>query len=166
MVGLPPAADCTAITLSPEQISSIRSSNRVFPFDFTNNPWQISAQLSLPIFNGFAREQRLQEAQASRSEAHYRARATELQLHADVEAAYLTLTTQFQTVQLQEQNARTARQALELAQERYRVGASTFVEVSQARDAYSQAETDRINAIYQFHRAFASLEAAVGRPLR
>jgi hypothetical protein len=29
-----------------------------------------------------------------------------------------------------------------------------------------QAQTDRINAIYDYHRDFAILEAAVGRPLR
>ena len=167
MVGLPPAnTNCAAITLPPERVSQLRAANRAFPFDFTTNPWQISAGLSLPIFNGFAREQRVQEAQASRNEAQYRARAAELQVEADVTAAYLTLASQLQAVQLQEQNARTARQALELAQERYRVGASTFVEVSQARDTYAQAETDLINAIYEFQRAYATLEAAVGRPLR
>ncbi len=167
LVGLPPSGiDCGAITLSPDRVANIRSSNRAFPFDFTTNPWQISAGLSLPIFNGFAREQRVQEAQASRNEAQYRARASRLQLETDVTAAYLTLQSQLQAVELQEQNARTARQALELAQERYRVGASTFVEVSQARDTFAQAETERINAIYEFQRAFASLEAAVGRPLR
>ena len=167
LVGLPPSnPNCSAITLSPEQISNIRASNSAFPFNFTQNPWSISASLSLPIFNGFSREQRVQEAEVARSEAQYRARSQELQLQADVTAAYLTLTTNFQAVQLQEQNARTARQALVLAQERYRVGASNFVELSQARDVYSRAEADRINAVYEFHRAYAALEGAIGRPLR
>ncbi|HEU4629509.1 MAG TPA: TolC family protein [Gemmatimonadaceae bacterium] len=167
LVGLPPTVpDCSALTLSPEQISEIRAGNRAFPFDFTQNPWSIQASLSLPIFNGFSREQRLQEAQVQRNEAQYRARAQELQLTADVTGAYLTLMSDFQAVQLQEQNARTARQALLLAQERYRVGASNFVELSQARDTYTRAEVDRINAIYEFHRAYAALEGAVGRPLR
>ncbi len=30
----------------------------------------------------------------------------------------------------------------------------------------SGPETDRIDAVYEFHRAFAALEAAVGRTLR
>ena len=46
--------------------------------------------LSLPLFDGFAREQRLQEAMASRSDARYGVRARELALTADVTAAYLT----------------------------------------------------------------------------
>ena len=67
-------------------------------------------------------------------------------------------------MQLQEQNRTAAREALALAQERYRVGANTFVDVTQARADYERAETDRINAIYEFHKAFAALESAVGRP--
>ena len=93
-------------------------------------------------------------------------RAQELRLTADVTAAYRTLETAYQTTQLQEQNARTAGEALRLAQERYRVGATTFVEVSQARDVFTRAEVDRINAIYEYHRAYATLENAVGRRLR
>ena len=167
LVGLPPTGtDCSAITLPPDRVNALRASNSVFPFDFSTNPWQVSASLSLPIFNGFSREQRVQEAEVQRQEARFRTRALELQLQADVTAAYLTLTAANQAVQLQEQNSRTARQALLLAQERYRVGAGTYLDVSQANADYAQAETDRINAVYDFHRAFAQLENAVGRPLR
>ena len=62
--------------------------------------------------------------------------------------------------------APTLDEALALAEERYRVGATTFVEVAQARADYERAETDRINAVYDYHKAFAALESAVGRPLR
>lgn len=167
LVGLPPSnANCDQLSLSPEQVARLREQNSVFPFAFERNPWQVSASLSLPIFDNFGREQRMQEAQVQRNEARYRVRAQELQLTADVTAAYRTLETAYQTTQLQEQNARTAGEALRLAQERYRVGATTFVEVSQARDVFTRAEVDRINAIYEYHRAYATLENAVGRRLR
>lgn len=167
IVGQPadPAA-CNGIDLTPEQIARIRSNNRTFPFDFTSDPLTLNASLSLPIFNGFNREQRVQEAQVQRNQARYRARAQELQLDNDVTGAFLTLETAFQTTQLQEQNALTARDALRLAEERYRVGASSLVELSQARDDFARAEQALINARYEFHRAFADLENAVGRPLR
>jgi len=53
-----------------------------------------------------------------------------------------------------------------LAQERYRVGAATFLDLNDARASYERAENDRINAVYEFHKAFAALENAVGHPLR
>jgi outer membrane protein len=46
------------------------------------------------------------------------------------------------------------------------VGASTFLDVITSRGTYEQALIDRVNAIYDYHKAFAALENAVGRPLR
>ena len=51
-------------------------------------------------------------------------------------------------------------------QDRYKIGATTFVDLTQARATYERAESDRINAIYDYHKAFAALESAVGHPLR
>lgn len=161
-----PAQNCSRFVFTDAQASAIRSANNTFPFSMTRNPITFSATLSLPIFDGFQREQRIEEANASRLDARYQERARELQVTADVTAANLNLVTAYRTVKLQEQNSQAARQALELAQERFKVGANTFVDVQQARSDYERAETDRINAVYDFHKAYATLEAAVGHPLR
>ncbi len=158
--------DCSPFDVTPERAAALRRANDQFPFDFTKQPMTFTATLSLPIFNGFTREQRVEEARAEREDARYRVRARELQLTADVTAAYLTLTAQARAVALQEQNALKAREEQRLAEERYRVGAGTFLDVTEARSSLERAENDRINAIYEFHKAFAALESAVGRPLR
>ncbi len=160
------AAQCNAIVFTPAQADAIRDANENFPFGFTRNPYSLSLSVSLPLFDGFSREQRVQEASASRSDARYNVRRQELALTADVTSARVTLQAAYETVQLQTQNAATAREALQLAEERYRVGANTFVDLTTARAEYERAETDRIDAIYEFHRSFAALEAAVGRTLR
>lgn len=159
-------AVCNQIAFTPAQEQLLRDNNAQFPFKFTRSPINFGMQVSLPIFDGFQREQRVQEAAAQRNDTRYRLREQELRLTTDVTSAYRNLTTAYQTVRLQEQNATTAREALALAQERFRIGTNTFVEVTQARSDYERAETDRINAIYDFHKAFAALEGAVGRPLR
>lgn len=160
------AAQCGAITFTPAQAQAMRDANDRFPFGFTRNPYNLSMSISLPIFDGLAREQRLQEANAGRTDAEYNVRRQELALTAEVTSALVTLQAARRTVELQERNAATAREALQLAEERYRVGANTFVDLSTARAEYEQAETDRIDMTYEFHRAFAALEAAVGRTLR
>ncbi|MDF1502662.1 TolC family protein [Roseisolibacter sp. H3M3-2] len=160
-----PDVACGGIALTQTEIARARAGNGSL-YDLTRNPYSVTATLSFPIFNGFTREQRVQEAQANRNDAAYRVRAQELQLVADVTGAFRTLTAQRQTVALQEQSAATAREALSLAQERYRVGAGTFIDVATARDEYARAQTDYVNAVYEYHRAFAALENAVGRPLR
>jgi outer membrane protein len=165
--GLPSiAADCNLIAFTPADEAKLRADNAKFPFALSRNPLSFAVSLSLPIFDGFQREQRVQEASATRNDARYRVREQELRLTADVTSAFRNLTTAFQTIAVQEQTSASAREALALAQERFRVGANTFVDVTQARSDYERAETDRINAIYEYHKAFAALEGAVGRPLR
>jgi len=160
------AAQCNAIAFTPADADAIRSANNNFPFKFERNPYSLSLGVSLPLFDGFSREQRVAEASAGKSDARYNVRRQELALTADVTSARVTLQAAYETVQLQTQNAATAREALQLAEERYRVGANTFVDLTTARAEFERAETDRIDAIYEFHRSFAALEAAVGRTLR
>lgn len=159
-------AQCNAIAFTPEQAAAMRAENNRFPFDFTRNPYNLSMGISLPLFDGFGREERVAAANAGRADARYNVRRQELALTADVTSALVTLRAAREALALQERNATTAGEALQLAQERYRVGASAFVDLTTARAEYERAQTDRIDALYEFHRAFAALEAAVGRPIR
>ncbi len=166
-LNLPNSFDqCAFIQFTPEMASSIRSGNRQYPFDFTSSPRSLTATISLPLFDNLNRELRVQEASANRADARYRVRARELDLTANVTAAYLNLRTAAQTVTLQEQTTAKAREELAFTEERYRVGAVTFLDVTASRDAFGRAENARINAVYDYHKAFAALESAVGRPLR
>jgi outer membrane protein len=160
------AASCGSANLTQSQIASLKSQNNQFPFGFVNNPRSITATLSLPIFDGFLREQRVEQAAAARSDAQYNRRAQELALTANVTSAYLGVTTAAKTAALDKDNAAQARQELALAEARYQVGAASSLDVQDARAAFERAETDRINAVYLYQTAFAALENAVGRPLR
>jgi outer membrane protein len=164
--GLSGISTCNAIVFTDAQASAIRSANEVFPFKFARQPYNISLGLSLPLFDGFSREERLQGAVATKSDAQYNVRAQELRLTADVTAAYTTLVAAYRTARLQENNTAAAREALQLAQERYRVGLNSLVDLQSSRSDYERAQTDLIDANFEFHRAFAALENAVGRPLR
>ncbi|MEO6528011.1 MAG: TolC family protein [Gemmatimonadaceae bacterium] len=164
-VGLP-ASNCGAIQFTDSQADAIRSKNSQFPFKFQRSPLALSAQLSIPLFDNFNREERVQQAAVTRDDAAFNVRAKDLALTADVTQAFLTLRTSAQTVALQEQNASKAKEELAFAEERYKVGASTFLDVVTSRGSYEQALIDRVNAVYDYHKAFAALENAVGHPLR
>ena len=157
---------CSSIQFTSADAAQLRTQNAQFPFSFTRAPASVSAQLSLPIFDGFGREQRVQEAQVARENARYKVRSGELALNADISAAYLSLQTAQQTVAVQVENAAKARTELDFVQNEYAVGLATFVDLTTSRAAYAQAETDHINAVYDYHKAVAALENAVGRPLR
>lgn len=164
-VGLPGLA-CPSGTLSQARIDAIRASNNQFPFKFSRNPIGVSATFSLPIFNNYQREASIEQAKVARDNAAYDVRSRNLQLTTEVTQAYLTLVTDAKTVQLQEQNAAKATEELAFAEESYKVGAKTFLDVTTARGTYEQALSARVNAIYEYHKAFAALESAIGRPLR
>ncbi len=166
-VGLPnQLAGCSSITFTPAQAAALRQQNNQFPFGFNSSPRSVSATLSLPLFDGFARSLRRQEAVAASDDARHAVRARELAVTTDVTAAYLTLQTALRTVTLQERNAAMARDEMKLSRDRYRIGMAGFIDLTQARDAFERAESARITAIYDYHKAFAALESAVGRPLR
>jgi outer membrane protein len=166
-VGLPNTlAQCASIVFTPAMANTLREQNSQFPFSFTPSPRSITAQISLPLFDGFAREQRVQEASVAREDARYGVKSRELALKADVTAAYLSLQTAKQTVALQQENSAKAKQELGFVQDQYGVGLATFTDLTTSRAAYAQAENDRINAIYNYHKAVAALESAVGQPLR
>lgn len=159
-------AACNSIAFTDTQADALRDQNNQYPFKFTSNPYNLSLGMSLSLFDGFSRETNLQDAAAGQLDARYNIRAQELKLNADVTSAWTTLVADFRAFRLQEQNAVAARNALQLAQERYRVGLNSLVDLQLARSDFERAETDRIDALYEFHRAFAALESAVGRPLR
>ena len=157
---------CDSVTLTPLESDQALAENRQFPFRFQRNPFSVGATLSIPVFNGFQREQRVQEAVAARNDARHNERAQELILETEITAAFRNLTAARRTVALQERTAASAREAMRFAQERYRVGLNTFVDVAQARADRERAENDRIASIYDYHRAYSALEAAVGGRLR
>ena len=80
--------------------------------------------------------------------------------------AYWNLTTARQSVDLEETNRSLAHEQLELARERYRLGAASFIELQDAETVTARADRAYVDAVYAFHEAIAALESAVGRPLR
>jgi outer membrane protein len=158
--------DCNAFALTPEDADAIRAGNDVFPFSFTSQPFQASVSLSFPIFTQFSRPLAVAEAEAFTRDAEEDLRARELQVRTDVTQAYYALLAAYEAIRIQESNQTAAEEQLRLATERYRVGSGTFIELLDAQVAALMAEADYINAIYVYHQSIATLEAAVGRPLR
>jgi outer membrane protein len=156
----------TGTALNDNVARSIRDANDVFPFDYTGQPFSANLTISLPIFTGFSRSLRISQARAQELDADEEVRARRLQVRSDVQARHLALQTTYQAIAVQEANRAAARDQLRLAQDRYRLGAGTSLEVSDAQNAVQRAEGDYVNAVYDYHKAVAALEAAVGRPLR
>ena len=152
--------------LSPTAHDRIVNANATFPFHFIKNPFQLQVGLSLPIFTGFGRSLQYSQARAFEDDADENVRAAALRIRTEVNTRYLALNAAYQAIGVQAQSRDAARDQLRLAQDRYRLGSGSSLEVTDAQNAVQRAEGDYIAATYAYHRAVAILEAAVGRPLR
>jgi outer membrane protein TolC len=168
-VGLP-VENCGADPSLPATQDALRSRiddlNSSFPFHYTRQPLQAGLTVSLPIFTGATRERQVEVARVAAEDARLAVRSMELKLNADIAAATLSLRTAYRTAQLQEQVVATATEELRLAQERFRYGAANSIDVTDAQASLAQAEQARIDAVYNFHKSLAALEALIGQPLR
>ena len=158
--------DATGEALSPDVQSRLLASNDVFPWNFASQPFQARLRISLPIFTGFDRNLQVARAAAAREDAEEAVRARQLQVRSDVQGRYLALNASWEAIGVQEANRTAARDQVQLAQERFRLGSGSALEVTDAQTAVAQAEFDYVNAVYAYHRAIAALELAVGRRLR
>ncbi len=172
--GLAPIGNCYATAgldpsgtqLLPSVRRSVLEANDKFPFEFTRQPFSASLTISLPLFTGFGRSLRLQRAREAEQDAEEGARDQALRVRTDVTARFLALQTAFKAIGVQAQSREAARDQLRLAQDRYRLGSGTALEVADAQNAVTRAEGDYVNAVYDYHKTLAALEAALGRPLR
>jgi len=158
--------ECGSGTLTPDQKAQILSRNSVFPFDFREEPWSLYVQVSFPVFQGFSRQRQVAEAKAAAEDARLDRVAEELRIQTAVNQAYDDLLAATDVVEIESRNLEVAGEQLELAQERYRLGAGSFLELLEAQSSMATAERDYLNARYRFHGAIWSLEAAVGERLR
>ena len=160
--------NCAALTgpFLQQQEQALRDQNRAYPFSFTPQPFQARLAISLPLWGNFQQPLQVSQAKAEQQDLAESVRARGLQLQTDVNQAYLVLATAYRTVAIQDTNRVAGREQLQLATERYRVGSGTFFELLDAEVAALRAESDYIGAVYDYHKAVAALEAAVGRPLR
>ncbi len=122
----------------------------------------IGVNMSIPIFNGF-------QYTAQASEAKYRAQAAAENTRdlrdrvvRDVRTAWLAANTSFQRVSVAEELAKQADLALNLAQERYKLGLGSIVELSQAQLQQADAAIGYVTAQYQYRLSLSALNFETG----
>jgi outer membrane protein len=158
--------DASGTRLDSQTRRGLVDANRVFPFQFTTQPFRATLTISLPIFTGLSRTLQLSQARAAREDADETVRARGLEVRAVVQARFLAVQTAYRSIAVQAANRQAAQEQLLLAQQRYRVGNGASLELSDAQNEVQAAEGDYVNAVYTYHKSVAALEAAVGRSLR
>jgi len=131
--------------------------------------WVAEALLSIPIFDGGFARARVKEAKGSLAGAEVNKRRAIDQVTLEAEQAYLAVNEAQQRVVVADATLTEAKEAFSLAQIRYRAGVtartglSPLLELSDAQVALTLAESNQVNALYDYNSAKARLDRALGR---
>jgi outer membrane protein TolC len=126
------------------------------------NTYTWGLQVSVPIFDGFRRDGRVQEQRAQVREVDARRRDLEAQAAIDVRAALLDLTTARELMQAAEERLSLAQQELDQARARFTAGVSGNADVITASLGINAARTQVIDARAAYQTARVTLARAEG----
>ena len=144
-------------------VSAIASAGNFDTFDSnrtdvtTGGWWAAGAMVSMPLFTGFLIENQVREATAQQTAAAAGTLNIEQALTQQVTNAYLDTISFAQQIKLAEEQVRTAREALQLARQRYRLGLGSIVEVTQSEVALTSAQTKLAESQYDYKIAEVTL---------
>ena len=123
---------------------------------------QVALQVTVPILDGFHREARIAEQNATVSESRVRERDLRQQIAADVEAALLDLRSAEAQQSVAAERLRLATDELAQARERFKAGVAGNIEVIDAQSNLIRARDTDIDARFAAASARVALARAVG----
>lgn len=127
--------------------------------------WAVTLSATLSLFDGGLTAQRVREAE-SRVEQLREAEAQIRQgIELEVRRALLNLSSAAEELAAADKAVELAKEGLRIANVRFAAGVSTNLEVVTAQASLSQAEGNRIQALFNVNLARAQLERAAGGPV-
>ena len=127
--------------------------------------WSITLAATFPLFDGGVTAAKIKEAELRLEQL----KVVEAQLRQGIELgvwqAVLNLSAAAEELTTAGKTIEQAREALRIAQVRFREGVGTNLEVITAQSALTQAESARVQALFSYNTARAQLERAVGGPV-
>ena len=125
---------------------------------------QLVATLNIPLYDGGATRDRVQEARLRTDNAKTSLASTQSDVALDVRQSYLNLATASQQIQAANAALQSAIGARQLAELRYRGQVGLYLEVTDAQAALVQAENNQVDAVYNYLVARAQFQNAIGVP--
>ena len=126
------------------------------------NIWSAGGQVTLPVFDGFAREGEVIAQKARLKQAQIDLIDSEETAVFELNKAMLSIENAAEFVDSQKLNLTRAKEGLRLAEVGYREGTNTQVEMIDAQSALTQAKVNYYQSIYTHNIAKLDLQKAMG----
>ncbi|OGW41157.1 MAG: hypothetical protein A2010_18080 [Nitrospirae bacterium GWD2_57_9] len=127
------------------------------------NSWNAGVTLTLPLFQGGLTRGRVAEAKANLLAVEVQRDTVRQTVLLEVNQSYADLESAKTRISVMESSLQKARESLDLAQGRYQAGVGPSLEVTDAQVAAVQAETDHVQAQYDYQLSVARLLKAMGK---
>jgi outer membrane protein len=127
--------------------------------------WLVEVGTAFPLFNGFVRENDVEQASINADVARSTASDTHRFARSQSEALLANLHLAEQSIQSAQTEVATGEENLRVMFARYRNGVATFLDLTTAQLNEAQARTDLVTARYNYFITRVSLEALLGRSL-
>lgn len=128
--------------------------------DYLTNSMNISVNLS-SSFNIFQLQKEIDNAKIQVESAQNEVKLLSENLYFDVQGAYINMIQLEKQIPLLETKVRQTLENLELADGRYEVGLSDYIQLQDARVNYNNAQNTYVQTIYKYNVARATLEQAI-----
>jgi len=119
--------------------------------------------LSIPIFNRWNNRTNLQSAKIQLKNSQLELDNIRFQITEEVRQAYNDYQAVVKEVESSEKALVAAQRAFETEQQRYEIGSTTLIELNQANANFVQAQSERVQAIYNFIFQEQLLDYYIGR---
>jgi len=124
--------------------------------------WNAGITLSLPLFEGGLTKGKVGEAHANLLIAEAQRDTLKQSILIELSQAYADMESAKVRIDVMESSLQKARENLFIAQGRYEAGVGPYLEVTDAQVAAVTAETDHVQALYDYQLASARLLKAIG----
>ena len=161
------AAELAVAAAKAERYPSITGSGNYGAIGTTPNNshgvFTATASVNIPIYTGGRTRADIQQAEAALKQRQSEFQDERGQVEQDVRNALIQLQTAIGQTQLAESNRKYALDTLNQSRDRFEAGVTNTVEVVQAQQQESSAESDYVSSLYAFNLARLTLARATGQ---
>jgi outer membrane protein TolC len=131
----------------------------------TEETHSLAIVLTIPLFDGFARNARLSQEKIARERLNYTSKALEERAILELREAVLDLSAQRESLEARRKAIAQAQEGLRIAELNYEEGLVTSLDVLSAQTTLTEAKTLYLETLYNYNVALARIERACGTNL-
>lgn len=130
---------------------------------YIDNGFTVGASLDFPLINGMRTKHNIDSAKADIDLAINSIDLTSQNIYFEVQKAYVNMKQLERKIPLVQTKVKQAKEEFELADARYEVGLSDFIELQDTKINYNNSQHSYVQAIYDYNVARAQLDLAIAR---